>query len=140
MKTICDSCFEIMSHRVSGYSCPNCSDGTVHEISTYVDWTNPSVIKLSRHPDSLTLFTEKGFADRSFPLNACRVLSEDYIIENPSFVPIIPAKFKDLPIRIQDEILKDLRKKILIIKILNGWSYDLEEKMSFVMDLMFLKK
>jgi len=137
MTTICNKCGKTYNHRNPGYSCPYCYEGIGLDICSYVDWTN-DIIKLYRHSKSLTIFVENGFVDTEFPLNACRVVSRDYIEENPKFVPCIPLRFENLPKKAKQDFLKLIRRKIKLTKLQYNFYFDKKTTVEDIKRVMFL--
>lgn len=113
--TICNKCFSINTLRATGSRCVYCHEGEVLGIDTYVDFTSPMQppLTLHRHPDSMTIFTEKGFFEH-FNMNASRVISEEYLQDMPQFLrvyPIDPIGKKDTVII--KNLISEARLKII---------------------------
>jgi len=121
MRTICNKCFdECQGYRI-GYTCPSCSKGILLDIA-YVNFTNPDVEKLYRHPESLTLFTERGFF-KKFEINACRCVSEDYLVDMPQFIPMIPIDCRHVPPIALRRILEKAHQKVESYNLMNSKSW-----------------
>lgn len=118
MRTICDKCFDECHSTSVGYRCPNCGKGKLIDIA-YVNFTNPTVEKLYRHPESLTLFTERGVF-KKFEMNACRCISEDYITEMPQFIPMIPIDCRHIPPIALRRLLDEAQQKIENYNLINS--------------------
>lgn len=113
---ICNRCFKIKHHRQAGFSCGEYGcEGMLLQIDTYVDFTSPMKPKLTlhRHPKSLTIFTEKGFFEH-FEMNACRVISEEYLQDMPQFLKVYPIDptITPIPIKIFKEFILEAMGKI----------------------------
>lgn len=111
MTTICPKCFRENYYVHINSKCVYCNDAVVVDLK-YVNFKNPLVEKLQRHPIHYTIFCEKGFCDGPLPVGAVRVIGEEYIRDLTQFTIRYPLFTSKIPENILFEMIDDAIKKM----------------------------